>query len=103
MDLYLQEIEELTQLMRTEWLDVRECIEAIGLNPNETLLVAFSENEDEMEFCIIITKDKRILDCSRSTKEGEKMCFSNISELPKNESTYKLHPTIKLGMGLQVK
>lgn len=84
MSSHLQEIEELTDLMRNEWLDVRLCIELLGYDPAETLLVAFAESEDEMEYSIIVTRDWRIFECSRSTNEiASNQSFVKVSRWPR--------------------
>lgn len=101
MSSHLQEIEELTDLMRNEWLDVRLCIELLGYDPAETLLVAFAESENEMEYSIIVTRDWRIFECSRSTNEIAEIKFSKAEELPNSEETFKLTPTIKLALSIQ--
>ena len=104
MDVYQQEIDELTSLMRKEWIDVKQCISRAGLNPETTLLVSFSEDEDEdededeMEFTILVTEDKRVFECSRSTAQGSEIKFASITELPINEATFALTPAIQLAV-----
>ena len=59
------------------------------------------ETEDEMEHSILVSKDMRVIECSRSTEKGSEVKFSEFKELPKNENTYNLSPTIKLAIELQ--
>lgn len=71
--LYVREIEELTDLLRNneEWSDLRGILDVKGFDPDELLLASFIEDEDEYEYGVFVTNDKKIYEYKRSTAEGE--------------------------------
>ena len=72
-ELYKQEILELTELLREdeEWEDLRNILVKNGFDLNQLLLVSFVEDEEENEFGVIVTKDLKAIEYSRSTSDDE--------------------------------
>lgn len=48
IQLYKQEVKELTKLFRTEWSDVRSIAEQNNLSPSNTFLLSYIEDETEI-------------------------------------------------------
>lgn len=100
MDVYLKEIEELTNLMRIEWDDFRSCVEVAGMDPSETLLVSFCEDEEGDERSILITQSQKIIECTRNTEKGPLECFQSIEELDHTLETFGISPAIEIALKL---
>ncbi|MGK6342498.1 hypothetical protein ACMGDK_09680 [Chryseobacterium sp. DT-3] len=58
IELYKQEVKELTELFRTQWDDVRSVAEQNDLSPTTTFLLSFIEDEDENETCLFFNPEK---------------------------------------------
>lgn len=56
---YKGEIQELTELLNTEWSDLKDTLSE-ELNLDNALLCSYFEDEDEGGFGVIMTKDKQI-------------------------------------------
>ena len=56
---YKEEIQELTELLNTEWTDLKEML-SNELNLDNALLCSYFEDDDEGEYGVILTKDKQI-------------------------------------------
>ena len=72
-ELYKQEILELTELLKEDegWEDLRNVLVLKGFDLTQILLVSFMEDEEENEYGVIVTKELRVIEYSRSTKNGE--------------------------------
>ena len=71
-ELCKQEILELTELLRydEEWEDLRDILTKKGFALSQIALVSFMEDEEENEYGVIVTKDMRVTEYSRSTQNG---------------------------------
>lgn len=71
-ELYMQEISELTELLREDedWEDLRSILRLKGFDYNHILLVSFIEDEEENEYGVVVTCDLNVFEYSRSTKDG---------------------------------
>ena len=60
--LYLQEIEELTELLRSDegWSDLKAVLEQEGFDLAKTFLVSFMEDEEEVEYGVLVTSERKV-------------------------------------------
>ena len=65
---YKEEIQELTELLNTEWEDLKEMLSE-EINLEGALLCGYMEDEDEGEYGVVLTKDKQIYNFS--IQDGE--------------------------------
>ena len=56
---YKLEIEELTELLNTEWLDLKNLILSKNINLSNTLLVGYYEDEEGVEYGLLYNKNER--------------------------------------------
>ena len=65
--LYRQEIEELTVLLRDDpkWEGLRRVLRRRGVRPSDTLLAAFMEDENGMEYGALVTGGGRVIEYHR--------------------------------------
>lgn len=65
--LYRQEIEELTGFLRDapEWDDLRSVLGERQVRPSDSLLAAFMEDEEGMEYAVLITGEGRVIESHR--------------------------------------
>ena len=97
--LYQQEIEELTEFVRNDddWADLRNILIEKQFNLLDTLLVAFAEDEDEMEYGVLVIREKKVFEYSRSTAVGRNNASNfNISELTDLNNAFDKHPQVKI-------
>ncbi|SHH60050.1 hypothetical protein [Flavobacterium johnsoniae] len=78
IELYKQEILELTKFLREEWLDLRELIEESGLNTEELLLICYCEDENDREFGVLFINENKILEFIVQNNELELKDITNI-------------------------
>lgn len=74
IDLYKQEIKELTDLLNTEWTDVKDVLDSAGISTDGGRLVSFYEDEEGSQYGVLLTSRKEIIkfeikDEKISTKE----------------------------------
>lgn len=71
-ELYKQEVLELTKLLRDDedWGDLRDILTEKGFNLSQIALVSLMEDDEENEYGVIVTKDIKISEYSRSTQNG---------------------------------
>lgn len=62
IELYKLEIEELTELLKTEWLDLRETLKNAEFEVENILLIAYCEDDNNGEHGILFTKEKRVIE-----------------------------------------
>jgi hypothetical protein len=62
-----KEVEELTAKLRDdpEWDDLRRVLRRRRIRPAEVLLASFMEDEDGIEFGVLVTSDRRVIDYRR--------------------------------------
>jgi hypothetical protein len=101
-DLLRQEVEELTDLVRTspEWKDLRSALSAKDLTPSDVLLATFYEDEEENEYGIFVTTERRIFEFSRSTRKGAKPRFTLWIERTGDSRTLREYPMIEEALAL---
>lgn len=58
IELYKQEVKELTELLRNEWDDIRNLAEQNDLPSTTTFLLSLIEDEDENETCLFFNTEK---------------------------------------------
>jgi hypothetical protein len=100
-NLYRQEIEELTDFVRHDegWLDLRNILTDNGFFVDDTLLVSFLEDEEEMEYGVIVTKDKKIFEYSRSTEEDNDTLESfKLLEITHDNDKIDKYPQIPIAL-----
>jgi hypothetical protein len=78
IELYKQEILELTKFLREEWLDLRELIEESGLNTEELLLICYYEDQNDREFGVLFINENKILEFIVQNNELELKDITNI-------------------------
>lgn len=100
-NLYRQEIEELTDFVRhgEGWLDLRNLLVDNGFIVDDTFLVSFLEDEEEMEYGVIVTKGKRIFEYSRSTEEDKDTLESfKLLEITHDNDKIDKYPQIPIAL-----
>ena len=72
-ELYKQEVLELTELLwyYEDWGDLRDTLIEKGFNIRQITLVSFMEDGEENEYGVIVTKNIKISEYSRSTQNGK--------------------------------
>lgn len=82
IELYRQEIDELTTLLNTEWLDLRGLLEQSGVKTKGGRLVSYFEDEEGSQCGIIITSENDIVkfEVTGSAFKKEIIKDINISE-----------------------
>lgn len=96
-NLYIQEVEELTNFMRNddEWSDLRDIISRQGFIVEEVFLVSFYE--DEKEYGVIVTKDKKAFEYTRSTaSDMNREKHFKIIEISKSKKDIAKYPQIQV-------
>ncbi|KAF2337741.1 hypothetical protein [Flavobacterium ginsenosidimutans] len=61
IELYKEEILELTELLNEEWLDLKELIKESNLNIHNLLLISYCEDENDREFGVFFTKERKVI------------------------------------------
>ncbi len=61
IELYREEILELTELLKTEWLDLKELLQHSGLDPDNLFLISYCEDEKQNEFGVLFTNEKKVV------------------------------------------
>jgi autonomous glycyl radical cofactor GrcA len=101
MNLYEQEIIELTNLLLNdeENNDIKNILINSGFRINKIVLVSFIEDEEENEYGVIVTEDKRIIEYKRSTIVGQnnKKYFTS-KDITDNEETITLYPQVQVAL-----
>ncbi len=96
-NLYRQEIIELTDLVRNDdsWSDLRGILIEKGFVLSNTFLVSFFEDEEEMEYGVVVTRNKKIYEYSRSTATGENNIeHFKINEISSDKNKIREYPQI---------
>lgn len=101
-ELLRQEVEELTDLLRhdAQWLDLRSTLGSKQLDPERVLLATFYEDEDENEYGIFVTDDRRVFEFKRSTRPGAKPRFSQWVERTGDDGALREYPQIVEALSL---
>lgn len=89
---YIQEVEELTNLLRSDddWKDLHSVLTNKKFNVDTLMLVTFFESDDDMEYGAFITEDKSAFEYSRSTSAN---CTDiEINKLEDMEKAIKKYP-----------
>jgi hypothetical protein len=97
--LYQQEVEELTEFVRNDegWADLRNILIEKQFDIPNTWLAAFAEDEDEMEYGVLVTREKKVFEYSRSTADGKNNASNfSFNELTDLNSTLNKHPQVKV-------
>ncbi|AYN04389.1 hypothetical protein [Flavobacterium sp. 140616W15] len=58
---YKLEIEELTELLNSEWLDLKNLIISNNINLEKTLLVGYYEDEEGIEYGLLYNKKENFI------------------------------------------
>jgi len=58
LELYKEEVKELTDLLRNEWPDIQKIATDNGLDISNTYLFSFIESEDDDELCLFYEEGK---------------------------------------------
>lgn len=90
IELYKEEILELTELLRTEWLDLRDLLETAGLDTKNLFLISYYEDEEENEFGLLFTKEKKVI---KFSIYKEKLNLEDITNIENTENEF---PQIKV-------
>ncbi len=99
--LYRQEIEELTDLVRNDkgWHDLRRILGEAGFNLSRTMLVSFLEDEEEGEYGVLVTLDKKVYEYERSTAAIENdIRHFKFKEITANKEKRALFPQIETAL-----
>lgn len=96
---YREDIERLTNYIRNEkdWSDLSNILVEKGFNLIDILLIAFHEDEEEMEYGVIVTKEKKVFQYSRSTEKGKNNIDNfNISDITNDSEAKGDYPQIEI-------
>lgn len=96
-----QEVEELTELLRTSprWKDLRDILAKTGFSCNDVLLAGLFESEDWLEWGAIVTKQGKVYRYERNTKPMTPAefnyfkCVRNIEKFAR-----EWHPAVKVAL-----
>jgi len=88
---YKEEIQELTNLLHTEWTDLKDVLSK-EINMENALLCSYFEDEDEDEYGIVLTKNKQIYEFS--IQEGD----LEIIEMESNDGIEEEYPQIVVAL-----
>lgn len=98
-NLFVEEIVELTNRIKYDekWTVLRNIILEKNFNLNDILLVSFFEDEEEMEYGVIITREKKVFQYSRSTeKDKNNIDNFNISDITNDSEAKGDYPQIEI-------
>ena len=91
-DLWRQQIEELTDMLSNDetWENLRVILREQGFDPDTTLLVSFMEDEEDHEFGVLVTADRRVIEYKRSTDVDDAASFEavDITDQPDRHEDY---------------
>lgn len=102
-ELYKQEVLELTELLRNneEWGDLREILIEKGFNLSQIALVSFIEDDEENEYGVIVTKDIKTIEYSRSTQNGKNNADNfKIKDITNEKNEINKYPQIDAAIGM---
>lgn len=94
---YQQEVEELTDLLRNDigWSDLKNVLSENGFYVNDILLASFIEDDEENEYGLLVTKEKKIYEYARSiTNEENNENYFTYKELTKLEEAFEQYPQL---------
>ena len=80
IQLYKQEVKELTELFRTQWSDVRSFAEQNNLSPTNTFLLSYIEDEAEIFLLFNLEKGLYLYEKIDSKVSFEKVTFSSVEK-----------------------
>jgi len=90
---YKEEIQELTDLMNGEWIELKEIL-ATKLDLENAYLCGYYEDEDESEYGIVMTKDKLFY---AFHLDGDKLELAEVKNIKDVEDTYpQVHVAVTL-------
>ncbi|MCT4509693.1 MAG: hypothetical protein N4A48_13225 [Tepidibacter sp.] len=99
MNLFEQQIVELTSLLLNdeEYNDIKNILINSGFCINKIVLVSFIEDEEENEYGVLVTNDKRVIEYTRSTKveQSNKKYFTSV-DITDNDETIILYPQVQI-------
>lgn len=79
---YKLEIEELTELLNSDWLDLKKAIKKQGLLSEKTLLVGYVEDEDGNEIGLLFNQEnKKMIKFSFNNNKLDTQTIDNIDEI----------------------
>ncbi|WP_427872406.1 hypothetical protein [Flavobacterium sp. MMS24-S5] len=90
IELYKEEIIELTELLNEEWLDLKQLIKESNLDAHNLLLISYFEDENEREFGVLFTNERKVI---RFIVQDKKLQFEDITNSNKLELEY---PQVKV-------
>lgn len=61
INLYKEEVKELTELLHTEWTDIQNILRDKNLNVVKTFLLGFFESEEGVAFGLFYTENNELL------------------------------------------
>ena len=85
IELYKQEILELTKLLNEEWLDLKELIKESNLDMHNLLLISYSEDENDKEFGVLFTNERKVI---RFIVQDEKLQLEEITNHKEIETEF---------------
>jgi len=96
--LYKQEILELTSFIRNgdKFKQLQKLLTEEGFDLAQTMLVSFFEDEEGMEYGVLVENDKRVFEYTRYTmndkKKDESLMVKEITNLPEEIEKYPQIP-----------
>jgi len=90
IELYKEEILELTELLNEEWLDLKELIKESNLDMHNLLLISYCEDENDKEFGVLFTNERKVI---RFIVQDEKLQLEDITNNKEIETEF---PQIKV-------
>jgi hypothetical protein len=98
-DLSRQQIEELTDMLRNDetWENLRVILREKGFDPETTLLVSFMEDEEDHEFGVLVTSDRRVIEYKRNTDVNDAASFEAV-EITDRPDRLEDYPEIPIAL-----
>ena len=99
-DFYLEEIEELTNLLRKEedWDNSRRMLKSNGFEADKILLVALMESEECKEYGVFVSEERRVYQWVVDTNGTNKYVLISLQERTNDEKFYNEVPQIRVGL-----
>jgi len=99
MNNFIEEIDELTELLRNEtsYVNVREMLKHKGFDNKEVILVSLLESEECNEYGVFISKEKKVYQWIANTNNS-KYDLLSFEEKTEDERFHNDCPQIKAGL-----
>jgi len=90
IELFKEEIFELTELLKEDWLDLRNLIEQSGLEVQNLFLISYTEDESESEYGVLFTDKREVIEFKVYDEKIELIDITNVIEKEKEFPQIKI-------------